>query len=86
MACASTCGNCRFAHNSPDPGQAPKIPPAPKPHWLWGGEDSFDRYLRMGPIRIWEERLERHRDFIICRRFPEEIQKRKTDTCGEFSE
>lgn len=79
---STACATCRFARPFPEPGPKPVIPPAPKRHWFWGGEDAFDRFDRMHPWQVWADR---HEHFVKCARYPgEQPTMRKVDICGEY--
>ena len=82
------CGNCVFGHPMSEPGAKPEIPPEPSREgfwgWLLGGEDLFEVFERTYPLTRWRIRKERFDTLVWCRRFPDEVEKSKASTCGEF--
>jgi hypothetical protein len=83
------CGTCKFRKEFA-PVEKPVIPEqAPertgwKRFLLGSGKDSWEREIdRIRQHRSLIPYL-RYKNKIICQRFPEAVEKFKTETCGEY--
>jgi hypothetical protein len=91
-----TCATCKFRKEY-NPVPKPEMPEVlvkgwPKKRGFWTEfffgmskaeleyEKALYEYLRK--LRPWQE----YQNKIICQRFPERVEKFKTDICGEYSD
>lgn len=82
-----SCGACRFACGFPEPGPEPVKPEPPKGWFarLFWDDPAADGWHPFNWAMIdYRDSVNRHANLVRCRRFPKQVTKHKTATCGEF--